>query len=147
LSPATSALLVTQPVGDSLTLMNQMLLQDAYAGQYQKAPLAPATVTIVKAFNPATPTVPQGFDGAMMTDLNALITGGVSIYTPDRFAPWAGAIDPNSELGMLMTNTAPTAAQLIRENRLLLELAYSAELRERAGRLPAGAGPVGRDSG
>ena len=64
----------------------------------------------------------------MITDLNALIGGGSSIYTDARFAPWAGAIDPNSELGLLLAKSNPTAAELIRLNRLLLELGYGSEL-------------------
>jgi hypothetical protein len=61
-------------------------------------------------------------------DLNALIGGGTSIYTAQRFAHVAGAIDPSSELGQLLANPSPTATQLIRLNRLLLELGYNAEL-------------------
>jgi hypothetical protein len=118
LSPTTTTMLQTTQVGDNLTLLNQLLLQDAYPagqGQYQRAPLTPATV--------AAPT-----DTALVTDLNALINGGVSIYTPARFAPFLGAIDPASEPAQLLALPNPTAAQLVRENRLLLELAYDAEL-------------------
>ena len=52
----------------------------------------------------------------------------LGIVVPARFAPWVDAIDPNSELGKLLANPSPTPAELVRENRLLLELAYDAEI-------------------
>ena len=128
LSSATADLLESNPTGNNLTLLNQLLLQDAYAGLFVKAPLTPATVVAVNTFDKNSPSSITAFDAAMQTDLNALINGGVSIYTPARFAPWVDAIDPNSELGKLLANPSPTPAELVRENRLLLELAYDAEL-------------------
>jgi hypothetical protein len=89
----------------------------------------------------------------LVTDLNALINGGVSIYTPARFAPFLGAIDPASELAQLLALPNPTAAQLVRENRLLLELAYDAELSKsvlatyRLVQVPAGVTQVSKGLG
>jgi hypothetical protein len=130
LQPPTAALLNTVPfpTGVQLTLLNQRLLEDAYIGLYQRAPLTPATAAAIQAFNASTAGTIAPFESGMMTDLNTLINGGVSIYTPARFALWAGGIDPASELGQLLLNPSPTAAQLVRENRLLLELGYDAEL-------------------
>jgi hypothetical protein len=130
LQAATLTLLNTVPfpTGNQLTLLNQRLLEDAYLGLYQRAPLTPATAAAIQAFNASVAGTIPPFESGMLTDLNALINGGVSIYTPARFAPWAGAIDPASELGQLLLNPSPTPAQLVRENRLLLELGYDTEL-------------------
>jgi len=127
LSAPTIALLTASPfpTGNGLTLLNQRLLEDAYAGLFVRAPLSPATVQAARSFNPASPAA---FEAGMITDLNTLVGGGKSIYTAARFAPWAGAVDPNSELGLLLLKTNPTPAELVRMNRLLLELAYDTEL-------------------
>jgi MBG domain (YGX type) len=127
LSTNTLSLLTQSPapIGDTLTLLNQYLLQDAFAGQYQKAPLTPATVTAAQTFLGGT-TTSAAFDNTMATNLNALINGGTTIFDATRFAPVIGAVDPSSELGMLLTTNALTPAQQLRENRLLLELNYNA---------------------
>jgi hypothetical protein len=125
LSSATESLLTSQPPvsGTSLTLLNQDLLQDAYPGQYQKAPLTPATVVAAQQFNPSNPASVQAFVNDVTADLNALINGGTRIYTP---AP--GTYNPNSELGQLLAMSSLTPDQQIRENRLLLELNYPEQL-------------------
>jgi hypothetical protein len=132
LQPATLQLLYLYPTGagrptDQRTLLNQHLLEDAYVGLYQRPPLSPETVTAVLAFDALNPATFPAFEGGMMTDLNALINGG-SIYTLARFQPWVGAIDPAGELYYLLTHHPLSAAQQVRENRLLLELGYDAEL-------------------
>jgi hypothetical protein len=125
LSATTATMLATAQTGNNLTLLNQLLLQDAFAGSYQKAPLTPATVVAAQAFNTNTPATVTAFESAVIADLNTLINGGTSIYNATRFAPWVGAIDPSSELGILLTTNVLTSAQQLRENRLLLELAYN----------------------
>jgi hypothetical protein len=125
LSQQTETLLLTPQTGNQLTLLNQYLLQDAYPGQFQKAPLAPATVATVEAFNPSTPSTVQAFTSAVTTDLNSLINSGTNIYYTDNvWASYAGAIASNPELVALLAVPSPTSAQLVRMNRLLLETAY-----------------------
>jgi hypothetical protein len=126
LSPATTSLLATTPfpTGDSLTLLNQLLLQDAFQGTFAKAPLTPSTLSAINAFDANTPSTIPPFETGMMTDLNAIIAGGVSLFTSNRFAPFLSQIVPGSELALLLANPNPTPPQLVRENRLLLELAY-----------------------
>jgi hypothetical protein len=123
LSQATENLLVSFPTGNNLTLLNQGLLQDAYAGQYQKAPLTPTTVATAQAFNPSIPATVTAFASAVTMDLNALMNIGTRIYTPTP-----GSYDPNSELAQLLAMPSLTADQQIRENRLLLELNYPEQL-------------------
>ena len=122
LSTNTVGLLQQYPLGNQLTLLNQDLLQDAYPGQYQKAPLTPATVVAAQAFNPSSPATVTTFVTDVTTDLNTLI-GGPRIYTPP-----AGSYDANGELGQLLASSSLTLHQQIRENRLLLELNYPEQL-------------------
>jgi len=138
LQPATASLLNQHRASSPLSALevirlNQLLLQDAYPGGFERPPLAPGTVDAARNFDPASP---QAFETAMITDLNAMISRGSSIMdVPDasyltsiRFAPWVGQIDPAGELGQLLAIPNKTAAQLIRQNRLLLELGYVDEL-------------------
>lgn len=126
LSPTTATMLQTPQTGYQLTLLNQYLLQDAYPGQFQKAPLAPATVATAEAFNASNPSA---FTSAITTDLNALINSGTNIYYTDNvWASFANAIASNAELQALLAVPSPTPAQLVRMNRLLFETAYSEEL-------------------
>jgi len=64
----------------------------------------------------------------MTMDLNALIMGGISIYSPTTFKDFQNAINVNAELVALLNTPNPTPQQLVRENRLLLETAYDSEL-------------------
>jgi hypothetical protein len=129
LSANTVALLQLFPSGNQLTLLNQSLQQDAFAGLYQKPPLTPSTLATAQAFDPANSSSVLAFENAMMPDLNALINGGVSIYDTDTFASFTAAIAANPELMALLLAQPPvTGAQLVRENRLLLETAYNVAL-------------------
>jgi hypothetical protein len=129
LSANTVALLQLFPSGNQLTLLNQSLLQDAFAGLYQKPPLTPSTLATAQAFDPANSSSVLAFENAMMPDLNALINGGVSIYDANTFASFTAAIAANPELMALLLAQPPvTGAQLVRENRLLLETAYNVAL-------------------
>jgi len=131
LSPTTETMLQTPQTGYQLILLNQYLLQDAYAGQIQKAPLAPATVAAAQAFNASNPSTVQAFTTAITTDLNSLILSGTNIYYTDNvWASFANAIASNPELVALLAVPSPTPAQLVRMNRLLFETAYSEELTE-----------------
>jgi len=126
LSPTTSAMLTTQQTGLQLVLLNQYLLQDAFVGLYQKPPLSPATLAAAAAFDP---NHVELFEIPMTADLNALISGGVSIYNVNTFASFTDAITWNTELMSLLLAQPPvTGDLLVRENRLLLETAYNVEL-------------------
>jgi hypothetical protein len=132
LSPATLSMLTSHQAsspltGAPLTQLNQMLLQDGFAGLYVRPPLQPQTVANVDAFNASDSDSVADFNSSVTTDLNTLINSGSSIYTASRFAPYL-PIDANSELGKLLANPSKTPAQQVRENRLLLELGYSSEL-------------------
>jgi hypothetical protein len=111
---------------NTLALLNQYLLQDAYAGLYQKPPLSPATLAYA-----ADPNNIQAFVTNMTHDLNLLINGGVSIYymNLNAWASFTDAITWNIELHNLLYSPHPLPApQQVRENRLLLETAYNVEL-------------------
>lgn len=124
LAPATVAKLDDHRPGSELTpatevvLLNQMLLQDAYSGIYSKPPLRPQTVADAVAGG-------ANFVPNVTTDLNSLINSGSTIYTEARFGPTSNF---SGELAQLLANSNKTPAQQIRENRLLLEYAYDAEL-------------------
>ncbi len=124
LAADTHALLTALPfpAGTDLTQLNQDLLRDAYTefgppahAMYQIAQLRPDTVLTLNLLN-----VPL-FEADMQRDLNKVIYGP-SVYTAARFAPWIGAVIPGSELDQLLHNPTPSPAQLVRLNRLLLEL-------------------------
>jgi MBG domain (YGX type) len=129
LSQTTSSLLTTPQTGLQLVLLNQYLLQDAYAGLYQKPPLSPATLAAAAAFVSTDPVTVQAFATSMTSDLNLLINGGKSIYNVNTFASFTDAISYNIELMTLLLSPHPLPpAQQVRENRLLLETAYNVEL-------------------
>ena len=112
LSPTTEAMLQTPQAGYQLTLLNQYLLQDAYPGQFQKAPLAPATVAAALAFNASNPSTVQAFTTAITTDLNSLILSGTNIYYTDNvWSSFANAIASNPgtrcALGTSFTDSSP----------------------------------------
>jgi len=97
--------------------LNQLLLQDAFPGQFQRAPLTPTTVDA--AASPFGTT----FESGMVKDLNVIVNGSVSLYREDpaRFAGLEDQIAANAELSALL---AAPPSNLVRENRLLLETAY-----------------------
>jgi hypothetical protein len=146
LAADTHALLVVPQVVPALTQLNRDLLVDAYTDpeqfvqspeMYQEARLRPDTVQAVLAFNPTIPATVTAFDTLMQRDLNVVIfgpsiwdNGPTPPYNSQRFAPWQGGIMPGGELAQLIATPSPSAAQLVRLNRLLLELGYSEELSE-----------------
>jgi len=124
LTQPTLDLITSGPTGDVLTLLNQRLLEDAFAGMYQRAPVTPVSVQAAINFDALDAGKVQHFETNVVADLNVMIGRGTSIYDTDRFAPWNGAIDPAGELYQLLHKASLTPAEQIRENRLLLELAY-----------------------
>ncbi len=114
-----------EPTGAELTLLNQYLLEDAFAGQFEKAPLTPETIAIAQGNCGETTCGPADFEAALVRDLNDLIKAGQSIYRPERFsANQQGAVDSNIELSQLLARN-PSGTDLVRMNRLLLEVGYS----------------------
>jgi len=128
LSPATMSIITVTnppPSGTTLTLLNQNLLQDAYTGLYTKGQLTPATIAAAQAYNASDKTTFPAFESNMTTDLNRLITSGVSLYwyNTNLWTPWVGGF--SAELKALIALPNPNPAQLIRENRLLFEAALN----------------------
>ncbi len=112
-------------IGLQLQLVNQSALQDAFAGVYQAPPLKPQTIADAAGY----PGTANAFVAEITTDFNALINGGASIYNTNNFASFNSAIAANPELlALLLTQPPVTGTALVRENRLLLETAYNAEL-------------------
>jgi hypothetical protein len=125
LSPATvSAYLAAIGSTDPVTIanVNMMLLGDTYAGSYTAPKLPRDTEVALDSYNAADPASVATLANQLVRDFNSLINGGVSLNQGSRFAQFSGGFA--GELATLNAMPAPTSAQLVRLNRLLLEFVY-----------------------
>jgi hypothetical protein len=125
------ALLVSGDIKDPIRLVRR--LRDAFdpLSQFLQTSLSAGTKPLLSAYDGTSALSPALAQG-LLQDLNAIL-GGASIYNSNRFdgVPLAPSL-------VELANSAPTGADLLRLNRLLLEAAYPVELADLALGLTSG---------
>jgi hypothetical protein len=119
LSAATQALLPPNPTptGTDLTLLNRLLLQDAYAlsggFNYQAGPLTPATAAALATFV-ATPSQfnQAALDPLLVTDLNAVLSAG-TITRSALETSYGSMITKSATLATYTLNGVPDSTTLV----------------------------------